>query len=84
MCNQSLYSFSLFLSRAVHESCVQIVLAQANRDAAVLTLLEKLSEVYSFMTQDEILGQISSMRDILGNISQQNRECAHLELFGDL
>jgi hypothetical protein len=43
----------------------------------VLKLLEKLCEVYSFITQDEILGKISLMRAILGKISQQTRECAH-------
>jgi ATP-dependent Lon protease len=36
-----------------------------------------LYEVYSFIIQDEILGQISSRRAILGKISQQTRECAH-------
>jgi hypothetical protein len=70
-------SFSLFLSPVTHQLFVEIILAQANRDAAIVNLLKKLSEVYSFMTQDEILGQISSMRDILGKISQQTRECAH-------
>jgi hypothetical protein len=48
-----------------------------NRDAALSKLLEKLSEVYGFITQDEMLGQISSMHAILGKISQQARECAH-------
>ncbi|KIK38627.1 hypothetical protein CY34DRAFT_14919 [Suillus luteus UH-Slu-Lm8-n1] len=58
-------------------SCAaKIILAQANRDAALLKLLEKLSEVYVFITQDEMLGKISSMRDIIGKISQQTRECA--------
>ncbi|KAG2340650.1 WD40 repeat-like protein [Suillus weaverae] len=59
-------------------SCAaKIILAQADRDTAVLKLLDKLCEVYGFITQDEILGQISSMRAILGKISQQTREFAH-------
>ncbi|KAG2335673.1 WD40 repeat-like protein [Suillus weaverae] len=62
----------------VNHERAKIILAQADHDATVLKLLEKLSEVYSFITQDEMLGQISSMRAILGYISQQTRECAHL------
>ncbi|KAG1813769.1 hypothetical protein DFJ58DRAFT_892070 [Suillus subalutaceus] len=59
-------------------SCAaKIILVQVDRDKAVLKLLEKLDEVYSFITQDEMLGKISSMRAILGKISQQTRECAH-------
>lgn len=42
-----------------------VILAHVNRDAAVLKLLEKLCQVYGFMTQDEMLSQISSMRVIL-------------------
>ncbi|KAG1859617.1 hypothetical protein DFJ58DRAFT_286078 [Suillus subalutaceus] len=58
-------------------SCAaKIILAQADRDAAVLKLLEKLRQVYMFMAQDETLGQISTMRVILGQISQQTLECA--------
>ncbi|KAG2335671.1 hypothetical protein BDR05DRAFT_1006571 [Suillus weaverae] len=58
-------------------SCAaKMILAQTDRDAAVLKLLEKLCQVYGFMTQDQILGQISSMRIILGQISQQTLECA--------
>ncbi|KAG2107521.1 uncharacterized protein F5147DRAFT_761311 [Suillus discolor] len=58
-------------------SCAaKIILAQADRDAAVLILLEKLCQVYGFITQDRMLGQISSMRIILGQISQQTFECA--------
>jgi hypothetical protein len=53
-----------------------MILAQTDRDAAVLKLLEKISEVYNFMTQDEELKQILSMHAILGKISQQTRECA--------
>ncbi|KAG2143439.1 uncharacterized protein EDB93DRAFT_1105281 [Suillus bovinus] len=56
-------------------SCAaKIIIAQADRDAAVLELLNKLGEVYSFITQDKMLGQISSMHAILGKISQQTRE----------
>jgi hypothetical protein len=56
---------------------VQIILAQADRDTAVLQLLEKLGDVYSFVTQNQKLSQIESMIAILGKISQQTRECAH-------
>ncbi|KAG1861063.1 hypothetical protein C8R48DRAFT_801715 [Suillus tomentosus] len=64
------------LSCAAKQSFTQIILAQADRDAAVLKLLEKLCQVYSFITQDQMLSQISSMRIILGQISQQTFDCA--------
>jgi hypothetical protein len=53
-----------------------MVIAQSDRDQAVHRLVDKLDQVYGFMIQDETLGQISSMRDILGQISQQTLECA--------
>jgi hypothetical protein len=53
-----------------------MVIAQSDRDQAVLGLINKLDQVYGFMIQDETLGQISSMRSILGQISQQTLECA--------
>ncbi|KAG1903364.1 uncharacterized protein F5891DRAFT_947518, partial [Suillus fuscotomentosus] len=59
-------------------SCAsKIILAQADRDEAILDLYKKLGQVYSFMTQDDTLDQISSMSTILGQISQQTLECAH-------
>ncbi|KAG2107527.1 uncharacterized protein F5147DRAFT_653374 [Suillus discolor] len=64
------------LSCAAKQSFAQIILAQTDRDAAVLKLLKKLCQVYGFITQDQMLGQISSMRIILGQISQQTLECA--------
>jgi ATP-dependent Lon protease len=54
----------------------KIILSQADRDTAVLKLLEKICEVYNLMAQDEKLKQIVSMHAILGKISQQTRECA--------
>lgn len=47
-----------------------------DRDAAVLKLLDKLSEVYRFIIQDDVLAQILSMCAILGKISHQVCECA--------
>ncbi|KAG2158570.1 uncharacterized protein EDB93DRAFT_1334518 [Suillus bovinus] len=44
------------------------IIAQAERDQSVCRLLEKLAEVYRFMTQDDTLGKIDSMRDIVGKI----------------
>jgi hypothetical protein len=75
-CSQSMFSFSLPLSPTVtQQSFLQIILAQKDRDAAVLKLLKKIYEVYSFMTQDEKLKQIVSMHTILGRISQPTHEC---------
>jgi len=56
---------------------MQMILAQANRDEAVLSLLKKLSQVYDFMTQDDTLDQISSVGTTLEQISQQTLERAH-------
>jgi hypothetical protein len=56
---------------------VQIILAQADRDTAILGLLQKLGDVYGFITEDKRLHQISSMHTILGQISQQTLECAY-------
>ncbi|KAG2363200.1 hypothetical protein BDR07DRAFT_1282860 [Suillus spraguei] len=59
-------------------SCAaKIIIAQVDRDDAVLELLKKISEVYSCITQDKTLQKISSMRNILAIISQQTRECAN-------
>jgi hypothetical protein len=52
-----------------------MVIAQSDRDQAVLGLVNKLDQVYDFMIQDNTLRQISSMRSILGQISQQTLEC---------
>jgi hypothetical protein len=71
-----MHYLSLLLSSTAQQSFVQIILAQAYRDAAVLELLKKLDQVYTFMAQDQMLGQISSMRMVLGQISQQTLECA--------
>ncbi|KAG2136373.1 uncharacterized protein EDB93DRAFT_1106927 [Suillus bovinus] len=58
-------------------SCAsKMVIAQSDRDQAVNRLVDKLEQVYDFVMQDETLGQISSMRGILGQISQQTLECA--------
>jgi hypothetical protein len=56
---------------------VQIVLAQVDRDKALLGLVIKVAQVYDFICQDETLGQISSMGDIISQISQQILECAY-------
>jgi hypothetical protein len=56
---------------------VQVILAQADRDTAILGLLQKLGDVYSFITEDKRLHQISSMHIVLGQISDQILECAH-------
>ncbi|KAG2339374.1 hypothetical protein BDR05DRAFT_1003471 [Suillus weaverae] len=58
-------------------SCAsKMVIAQSVRDQATHRLVDKLDQVDGFMIQDETLGQISSMRGILGQISQQTLGCA--------
>ncbi|KAG2104047.1 uncharacterized protein F5147DRAFT_808287 [Suillus discolor] len=59
-------------------SCaLKIILAQVDRNEAILDLYKKLGQVYGFMTQDDTLDQILLMSTILGQISQQILECAH-------
>ncbi|KAG2366507.1 hypothetical protein BDR07DRAFT_1213118, partial [Suillus spraguei] len=65
------------MALGVLSSAAKIILAQVVRDKAVLELLKKIAEVYSFITQDDMLRRISSMRDILAKISEQTRECAN-------
>jgi hypothetical protein len=55
---------------------MQIILAQTERDQSIQSLLEKLVEVYIFMSQEDTLGQISSKHSIAGRIAQQTLECA--------
>ncbi|KAG2357218.1 hypothetical protein BDR07DRAFT_1463660, partial [Suillus spraguei] len=58
-------------------SCAsKMVIAQSDRDQTVHRLVEKLDQVYGFMIQEETINEISSMRGILGQISQQTLECA--------
>ncbi|KAG2115900.1 uncharacterized protein F5147DRAFT_649318 [Suillus discolor] len=52
----------------------KIILAQTERDQSMQSLLDKLEQVYCFMSQDDILGQISSKRSIAGRIAQQTLE----------
>ncbi|KAG2113852.1 uncharacterized protein F5147DRAFT_787911 [Suillus discolor] len=54
----------------------KIILAQAERDESVDRLLQKLDEVYGFITRDENLSKVKSMHDVIGKIAQQTLECA--------
>ena len=53
-----------------------MILDQAKRDDAVDVLLSKISQVYTFITQDEALAKIRSMLVIYGKIAQQTLDCA--------
>jgi hypothetical protein len=53
-----------------------MILDQADRDIAVSLLLSKISEVYTFITEEEELAKIQSMLAIYGKIAQQTLECA--------
>ncbi|KAG1880417.1 hypothetical protein C8R48DRAFT_795856 [Suillus tomentosus] len=57
-------------------AAAKIVLAQAERDESVHRLLQKLDEVYGFVTQDDNLSKVESMHDVIGKIAQQTFECA--------
>ncbi|KAG2115897.1 uncharacterized protein F5147DRAFT_758393 [Suillus discolor] len=52
----------------------KIILAQTERDKSVQTLLEKLQQVYDFMSQEDTLSQILSKHSITRRIAQQTLE----------
>ncbi|KAG2337995.1 WD40 repeat-like protein [Suillus weaverae] len=54
----------------------KMILDQADRDDAVSSLLSKISEVYTFITEEEELTKIQSMLAIYGKIAKQTLECA--------
>jgi hypothetical protein len=64
------------MALGVLSAASKIILAQAERDQSIQYLLNKLEEVYCFMSQEDTLGQISSKRSIAGRIAQQTLECA--------
>ena len=53
-----------------------MIIGQVDRDNAVHALLEKLSEVYTFMNEDGRLAEIAFMQAIYGKIARQTLECA--------
>ncbi|KAG2094004.1 uncharacterized protein F5147DRAFT_417508 [Suillus discolor] len=62
------------MALGVLSAASKIIIAQAQRDQSILSL--KLAEVYRFIAQDDSLGKIESMRDIVGKIVHQTLECA--------
>jgi hypothetical protein len=46
-----------------------MIINQVDQDNAVRALLEKLSEVYTFMNEDGRLAEIESMQAIYGKLS---------------
>ncbi|KAG1901401.1 uncharacterized protein F5891DRAFT_254157 [Suillus fuscotomentosus] len=64
------------MALGVLSAASKIIIAQAQRDHSILSLLKKLAEVYRFMTQDDSLEKIESMRGIVEKIVHQTLECA--------
>ncbi|KAG2134918.1 uncharacterized protein EDB93DRAFT_838509 [Suillus bovinus] len=64
------------MALGVLSAAANIILTQAERDESVDGLLKKLDEVYGFITQDDNLSKVESMRDVIGKIAQQTLECA--------
>ncbi|KIK31444.1 hypothetical protein CY34DRAFT_103294, partial [Suillus luteus UH-Slu-Lm8-n1] len=64
------------MALGVLSAACKIIIAQAERDKSILSLLKKLGDVYRFMTDADNLGKIESMRDIVGKVTQQIFECA--------
>ncbi|KAG2112303.1 uncharacterized protein F5147DRAFT_792167 [Suillus discolor] len=64
------------MALGILSAAAKIVLAQAERDESVHRLLQKLDEVYGFITQDDNLSKVESMHDVIGKIAQQTLECA--------
>jgi hypothetical protein len=52
-----------------------MILDQVDRDVAVSDLLKKVSEVYTFITEDNALANIPSMLAVYGKIARQTLEC---------
>ena len=53
-----------------------MIIRQTDRDDAVCDLLEKLSEVYTFMNENGRVAEIQSMQAPYGKIARQILECA--------
>ncbi|KAG2113855.1 uncharacterized protein F5147DRAFT_834817 [Suillus discolor] len=64
------------MALGVLSAAAKIILAQVKRDESVDRLLQKLDEVYGFITRDENLSKVESMHDVIGKIAQQTLECA--------
>jgi WD40 repeat protein len=54
----------------------KMILDHADSDDAVSSLLSKISEVYTFITEEEELSKVQSMLATYGKIAQQTLECA--------
>ncbi|KAG2340254.1 WD40 repeat-like protein [Suillus weaverae] len=54
----------------------KMILDQVNRDAAVSSLLSKISDVYALLTERDGLARIASMLEIYEKIARQTLECA--------
>jgi hypothetical protein len=53
-----------------------MILDHADSDDAVSSLLSKISEVYTFITEEEELSKVQFMLATYGKIAQQTLECA--------
>ena len=53
-----------------------MILDQAQLDDDVRGLLEKVSEVYTFMKEDGRLVEVQSMQALFGKLARQTLECA--------
>lgn len=53
-----------------------LILAQANLDAAIHDLLAKVSNVYQFLLGDGVLARVTSMKDTLAQTAQIMHECS--------
>ncbi|KAG2350100.1 hypothetical protein BDR05DRAFT_955961, partial [Suillus weaverae] len=54
----------------------KMILDQVNQDAAVSSLLSKISDVYALLTERDGLARIASMLEIYEKIARQTLECA--------
>ena len=54
----------------------QMIIQQTNRDKDVCSLLTKMNEIYTFLTQQE-LRDIESMKILVATICKQTLECSY-------
>ncbi|KIK32409.1 hypothetical protein CY34DRAFT_19067 [Suillus luteus UH-Slu-Lm8-n1] len=64
------------MALGVLSAASKIIIAQTGRDKSILSLLEKLADVYNFINREDNFGKIESMRGIVGKVAQQTIECA--------
>jgi hypothetical protein len=54
-----------------------MIIEQTDRDNNVYSLLVKMNEVYTFLTEEDQLRDIESMKNLVATICKQTLECSY-------